>query len=109
MGLNALTGALECKSKKIPDDSNYYVVRWFSNNLDSLEGLNGVNRQPSKKVIFNVHCQMQNKINRQKFQVISNLTISPDLNGILAAEESLSWKDQFPCSQRNLYRHYKSY
>ena len=76
MGLNALSGAFECKSKKTWDDSNYYVVHWFSNNLDSLDGLNGFNRQPSKKVIFTV--------NRQKFQVISNLTISPDLNGLLA-------------------------
>ena len=95
MGLNALTEAFECKSKKTRHDSNYYVARWFSNNLASLEGLNGVNRPPSKKVIFTV--------NRQKFQVISNLTISPDLNGHLAPEESLNWKEQFPCSQKESF------
>ena len=32
----------------------------------------------------------------KEFQGISNLTISGDLHGLLAPEESLSWKNQFP-------------
>ena len=40
------------------------------------------NRQPSKKVI-------------------SDLAISDDLHGLLAPEESLNWKNQFPCSQKH--------
>ena len=32
----------------------------------------------------------------KEFQGISNLTISADLQGLLAPEESLSWKNQFP-------------
>ena len=33
------------------------------------------------------------------FQGISNSTISADLHGILAPEESPNWTTQFPCSQ----------
>ena len=36
----------------------------------------------------------------KRFQGISNFAISPvDLHGILAPEESIHWKNQFPCSQ----------
>ena len=42
----------------------------------------------------------------KKFQVISNLTISADLHGLLTPEESLNWKNQFPCFQNTLYRRY---
>ena len=44
-------------------------------------------------------------INRQitvkKFQGIPNLTISADIHGHLAPEESLNWKNQSPCSQKH--------
>ena len=36
----------------------------------------------------------------KKFQGISNLTISDDLQGLLAAAESPTWKNQFACSQK---------
>ena len=42
----------------------------------------------------------------KKFQVISNLTISAALHGLLTPEESLNWKNQFPCFKNTLYRHY---
>ena len=37
------------------------------------------------------------------FQVIANLTISADLQGILAPEETLKGKNQFPCSEKILF------
>ena len=57
------------------------------------------NRQPSKKVIFyrqptKMQCNM-------KCQNVSDLAISDDLHGLLAPEESLNWKNQFPCSQKH--------
>ena len=46
---------------------------------------------------------MQVKVNRQKFQSISNLTLSADLHGIPAPEESVpNGKKQFACSQKPL-------
>ena len=36
----------------------------------------------------------------KKFQGISNLTITDDLQGLLAAEESPNRKNQFACSQK---------
>ena len=42
----------------------------------------------------------------KKFQVILNLIISADLYGLLTPEELLNWKNQFPCFQNILYRHY---
>ena len=45
---------------------------------------------------------MQYNINRPKFQCISNLTFSADFYGLLASEESLFWKNQFPCSQKHV-------
>ena len=40
----------------------------------------------------------------KKFQCISNLTILADLHGHLAPEESLNWKNQFPCFQKHSCR-----
>ena len=42
----------------------------------------------------------------KNFQVISNLNTSADLHGLMTPEESLNWKNQFPCFQNTLYRHY---
>ena len=86
------------------------------------ESLNGVNRQSSKGRKFKRHRQKNYflfTVNRQKcrliltvkkfqaygllFQVIANLTISADLQGILAPEETLKWKNQFPCSEKILF------
>ena len=40
----------------------------------------------------------------KRFQGISNFAISPvDLHGILAPEESIHWKNQFPCSQKYFF------
>lgn len=66
----------------------------------------GVNCPPSEKVIF-LSSTVKNakNINRQitvkKFQGIPNLTISADIHGHLAPEESLNWKHQSPCSQKH--------
>ena len=40
----------------------------------------------------------------KKFQVIANLTISADFQGILAPQESLKWKNQFPCPEKTLLK-----
>ena len=42
------------------------------------------------------------------FLGISNLTISADPQGILGPEESLNWKNQFPCSRNTLSRYIKT-
>ena len=86
------------------------------------ESLNGVNCQPSNVRKFKRHRQKNYflfTVNRQKcrliltvkkfqaygllFQVIANLTISADLQGILPPEETLKWKNQFPCSEKILF------
>ena len=86
------------------------------------ESLNGVNCQPSNVRKFKRHRQKNYflfTVNRQKcrliltvkkfqdygllFQVIANLTISADLQGILAPEETLKGKNQFPCSEKILF------
>ena len=47
---------------------------------------------------------MKVEINRQNFQSVSNLTISADLHGILAAREFLYCKSQFhACSQKQYF------
>ena len=43
---------------------------------------------------------LQQGYKNKLFQGISNLTISGDLQGLLAAEESPNWKNQFACSQK---------
>ena len=48
------------------------------------------------KYILRLHIEITVK----KFQCISNFAISSaDLHGILATEESINWKNRFPCSQ----------
>ena len=81
---------------------------WF---CGFLEGLNGpwlTARQPSnalkpstfkKGYFYRQPSKTQVKINCQKLQSISNLTISADLHWILAAREFLNSESQFPCSQ----------
>ena len=68
-----------------------------------LEGLNGFYHQQSKKVTF--YLQLSKCILRltvKKFQCISNFAISSfDLHGILAPEESINWKNRFPCSENH--------
>ena len=61
-------------------------------------GLNGVSRQPSNDI----------KFTRQpsKMQIIKG-SWSQISHGILAPEESLNWKIQFPCSQKTISRQYK--
>ena len=64
--------------------------------VPSKRGLNGVNRQPSKKVDFTVNRQaskMQIDINRYNFQGISSLTMLADLLGLLAPKEALNSKN----------------
>ena len=39
----------------------------------------------------------------RKFQGILNLTISAVIHRPLVSEESLAWKNQFPCSQKPLF------
>ena len=69
------------------------------------EGLNGVNRQPSKGLKFNREQSKTIIFSRQpsksRFQGISNLTILADLQRLLAPEEPLNRKNLFPCSQRH--------
>ena len=81
------------------------------------EGLNGVNHQPSKRprndhesstvqkrFLFTVNCQKGRLIlTVRKFQGILNLTISAVIHRLLVSEESLAWKNQFPCSQKPLF------
>ena len=62
-------------------------------------------RPPSQRVFFTVYRQKcRLKFSVEKFHGISNLTISADLHGRLAPEESLNYHNQFPCSQKNLSR-----
>ena len=81
------------------------VVRWATF-TPYLEGLNGVYHQPSdglkiqqpstvKKSYFLLSTvKMHIKINSKKIQGISNFAISSaDLQGILAPEESINWKN----------------
>ena len=76
------------------------------------EGLNGVNRQPSNGLIFNRRPSKRLffTVNRQKctviltvkaFQGIANLTISADIHGLLAPEESFGLKNHQPCCQKH--------
>ena len=64
-----------------------------------------INRQPSKNVFFfTVNCQKGRLIlTVRKFQGILTLTISADIHRLLVSEESLNWKNQFPCSQKPLF------
>ena len=57
-----------------------------------------------KRLIFTVSLQKcQLILTVKKFQGILNLTISADPHGILAPEESLNCKNQFPCSQKHSF------
>ena len=72
----------------------------------SLEGLNRVNRQPSKKVTFyRQPSKMQIDINCPKISKHFSLaffSISADHHGLLAPEESSSkMENHFPCSQKH--------
>ena len=44
---------------------------------------------------------MQININRQMFRDIYNIAISADLNGLMVSEESLNWKNQYPCFEKH--------
>ena len=46
---------------------------------------------------------MKININRPKISGISNLTISDDLHGILAPEESRNWKNEFTYSWKHSF------
>ena len=82
-------------------------------NFAFIEGLNGVERQPSrtalkltvngkKRLFFTINRQkMQIKINCQMFQAGADLSISTDFHGVLAPEESLNWRNHFSCSQKH--------
>ena len=54
-----------------------------------------VNRQPS--TVNRQQCRL--RLTVKKFQDISNLTISADLNGIPAPKEFLNWENHFSCSK----------
>ena len=78
---------------------------WHKNifsHIDLLqEGLNGVNRQPSKKDIFTVkRLKCAVILTAKAFKGISNLTISADFHGLLAPEKSLNWINLGPCCQK---------
>ena len=81
-----------------------YFTKIKKNRSGFHEGSMGLTISRGKRLFF-LSSTVKNakNINRQitvkKFQDISNLTISADLHGHLALEESLNWKNQFPCSQ----------
>ena len=71
-----------------------------------MDGLNGVNRQPSKKVTFyRQPSKMQIDINCPKILrhfSLAFFSISADHHGLLAPEESSSkMENHFPCAQKH--------
>ena len=81
-----------------------YFRKINKNRSDFHEGSMGLTVRRRKRLLSSTVKNAKN-INRQitvkKFQGIPNLTISADLYGHLAPEESLNWKNQFPCSQKH--------
>ena len=67
----------------------------------SVDGINGVNRQPLKKVNFTVNRQKCRVILSKSFNAFHRLTILADLHWHLAPAESLNWKNRFPCCQKH--------
>ena len=62
-----------------------------------------------KRLFFTVNRQKCTVILTVKaFQGIANLTISADIHGLLAPEESLRLKNHEPCCQNTLSEHYKT-
>ena len=62
-----------------------------------------------ERLFFSVNLQKCTVILTVKtFQGIVNLSISADLHGLLAPEESLHLKNHWPCCQNTLSEHYKT-
>ena len=62
-----------------------------------------------ERLFFTVNLQNRTLILTVKtFQGIANLTISADLHGFLAPEESLHLKNHWPCCQNPPSEHYKT-